>query len=74
MTEEHTTAAIAEGPQLLGGLSNVMGLSILAILLLLRGGRGANFLAGNLSLFAGTDGGRQGQPALPLGRMRTSQP
>src|SRR5512132_4636284 len=49
--------------------SNVNSLSILAILPLLGGGHGAKFLAGNSSLFTGTRGGRQGQPALPLGRI-----
>jgi hypothetical protein len=37
--------------------SNVSSLSILAILLLLCGGHGAKFLAGNLSLFAGAGSG-----------------
>src|SRR5215216_439259 len=49
--------------------SNVISLSILAILLLLCGGHGAKFLMGNSSLFAGTSRSRQGQPALPLGRI-----
>src|SRR5215208_4164462 len=47
--------------------SNVISLSILAILLLLCGGHGGQLLAGHRSLFAGTSRGRQGQPALPLG-------
>src|SRR4029453_1608060 len=49
--------------------SNVISLSILAILLLLCGGHSAKFLAGHLSLFASASGGRQGQPPFPLGRI-----
>src|SRR5215216_877760 len=32
-------------------------------------GRGGQLLPGDATVFAGTSGGRQGQPALPLGRI-----
>src|SRR5215211_6715168 len=49
--------------------SNVISLSILTILLLLCGGHSAKLLTGNSSLFASPSRSRQGQPALPLGRI-----
>src|ERR671910_1488658 len=71
MRRSMTSRRICRGvvPSRSAASSNVISLSILAILLLLCGGHGAKLLAGHLSLFAGTGGGRQGQPALPLGRI-----
>src|SRR4029453_17019029 len=72
MRRSRTSRRMCRGvvPSRSAASSNVISLSILAVLPLLCGGHCAKFLTGNSSLLTSPSRSRQGQPAFPL-RLKT---